>query len=630
MLDALRKGAATWVAKVFIALLVISFGIWGVNDIFGGYGQKSLGSVGDVEITEADYQRAYQNEIQLLSQQLRRQVTPQMARNLGIESRVLTRLVAGAALESHANTLGLGVSDKTIANLIHRDPAFQDSSGKFSRLAFDSAMRNAGLSEEGYLIERRHSALRGQLTGVIANTPPVNNTMLSAWNKYWNAKREVEYFVLKPEAVGKIETPGEDVLRKYYEDNKGRYTAPEYREIAVLLVDPELLKEQIKISDDLVKKTYDANLDRYKVPEKRKVEQIPFPDKAAAEAAYKKLQEGTTFAAIAKERGLGDGDYSLGTVTKSELLDKDIAEAAFALKANEISKPVTGRLATVLLRVTDITPGLTRTFDEMKDKIRENMQKEQATDKVLELYDVIEDARAEGTTLKEIADKQNLKFFSATSDKSGKGTDGKEIEDLKGKQAVLTGAFQSDVGVENDAAELYGGAYAWYEVKKVTASRQKTFEDAKAEIEKNWLASETEKKLADKAKELVDKGNSGESLADLAKSVGAKVEKPLDFPRSANLKSFPRAGVAQAFSMDKGKFGSAAFDDEDARAVFQLSKIIAPPELIGDNKKKSEERITSGLVDDILGQYLSGLQNDYGTSLNQQTLNRLTGAGEQN
>src|SRR5690606_4409516 len=67
MLDALRRGSTGWVAKILFALLVLSFAVWGVADVFTGFGRGAIAKVGSHEIRVEDFQRAYQNEIALIS-----------------------------------------------------------------------------------------------------------------------------------------------------------------------------------------------------------------------------------------------------------------------------------------------------------------------------------------------------------------------------------------------------------------------------------------------------------------------------------------------------------------------------------------------------------------------------------
>ena len=69
MLNALRKGAGGWLAKILFALLVISFAAWGVGDWTGGFRREKLAEVGGQEITAAEFERAYQNQLNMASNQ---------------------------------------------------------------------------------------------------------------------------------------------------------------------------------------------------------------------------------------------------------------------------------------------------------------------------------------------------------------------------------------------------------------------------------------------------------------------------------------------------------------------------------------------------------------------------------
>ena len=73
------------------------------------------------------------------------------------------------------------------------------------------------------------------------------------------------------------------------------------------------------------------------------------------------------FGSQATGRAVTRSDIDLGMVTRTELADVAVADAAFKLELNKVSEPVTGKLGTiVLLRVTEIDPGKTPTFDEAK------------------------------------------------------------------------------------------------------------------------------------------------------------------------------------------------------------------------------------------------------------------------
>src|SRR5262245_6244441 len=75
MLDQLRQGAQGWVSKLLMAVLVLSFAIWGIGG-FNGYHADRLASVGDAEVTVQDFSRVYQ-QAQRNAQQNGRQVNPE-------------------------------------------------------------------------------------------------------------------------------------------------------------------------------------------------------------------------------------------------------------------------------------------------------------------------------------------------------------------------------------------------------------------------------------------------------------------------------------------------------------------------------------------------------------------------
>ena len=71
MLDKLRKASTTWVAQILIALLVVSFAVWGVSGFFTGFNQDVVARVGNTEITVQQFARQYDQQLRQLSQQRR-------------------------------------------------------------------------------------------------------------------------------------------------------------------------------------------------------------------------------------------------------------------------------------------------------------------------------------------------------------------------------------------------------------------------------------------------------------------------------------------------------------------------------------------------------------------------------
>ncbi len=387
---------------------------------------------------------------------------------------MLERLIGGAAVDNHARELGLNITDAALLEQIMQDPNFKDATGNFSPALFQQALRNMGLSEQGFLASQRETNLRRQILttiGKVVNTPEV---LVDALDRYNGETRTLRYVLVAQEAAGPVDDPTDDDLKRYYDNHHAKFTQPEFRKVGILAVTPETVKEEVNITDQDLRAAYEASKDQLGKPEKRHVQQIAFPDMAAATAAHEKIESGTDFAAVAKEQGLSEADIDLGMVTRSQLADPAVADAAFKLELNKVSDPVTGKLGTVvLLRVTEIDPGKTPTFDEAKADLEKKLLKERASGAIFELHDKIEDQLAAGAKLSEIADKLKLNYQVIDQvDRTGRKPDGSTVT-LPAQTQVLNAVFASDVGVDNDPIDAKDEGVIWYEVLGIVPEQLK-------------------------------------------------------------------------------------------------------------------------------------------------------------
>lgn len=630
ILDNLRKGAARLFGMILMGLLVISFAIWGIADIFRGYGSQTLIRVGDTDITPQEYTRAQQDVLRVMSADAGRSLSLQEARESGLENRVLERLIGGAAVDSHAKDLRLGVSDKALLEGIMKDPAFQDSTGNFSAITFRQALRNLGLSEQGYLASERERNLRRQLLATVGKTSATSQVFLNALNNFNNETRSLRYVIVPETAAGSIPEPTEEDLKRFYDNHHAKYTQPEFRKIGVLVVTPETVKEQVKISDEDLKAAFEREKDKLGTPERRRVQQISFADNAAANAAYEKIQAGTDFVALAKEQGLSESDIDLGLLKRAEMADAAIANAAFKLEKDKVSEPVAGQLGrTVLLRVTEIQPGKIVTYEEAKPELEKKILKDRAQGAIFDLHDRIEDERASGTQLSEVADKFKLTYqIFDQVDRKGQTPDGKTV-DLPQKTELLNAAFATDAGVENDPIDAKDQGLIWYEVLGVTPQQLKPLDQVKEEVKKDWRLDEQRTRLAKYTEDLVKQLTAGKTLEELGKELNTEVLPTEPLKRSGLTVNVLPAAVSQAFALPQGGYGSAPSGVGEARIVFQVDKVTPPPPLNEPSLKALERQLKLFIGEDIIGEYFSALESRYGVTVNQKALAKLAGSGEE-
>lgn len=628
MLNALRKGAGGWLAKILFVLLVISFAAWGVGDWTSGFRREKLAEVGGREITAQEFDRAYQAQIANFSNQIGRQLTSAEIRATGLTQRVIQQLVGNAAINIHAEALNLGVTNEAVAKNIREEQTFQGEDGKFSPDLFAQVLSANNLNEQLFVDMQRKELIRQQLTGTLSQSAYAPRTLIDATHHFRNDERTLKYFILPPEAAGAIETPDEDKLKAYYEDHKRSFTAPEYRRAGVLVLSADKLKDSIPLTDEELKAAFDANKNAYSVPERRAIQQLVFKDMAAAEDAARKLANGEDFMKVGQEIGLKETDINLGVFSREEFADRRVADAAFQLEKDKPSQPISG-FAPVIVRVTEITPGSAKTFEEVKTQVKDQLAKERAADEISKLYDQIEDERAAGSTLPEIAKKVNLDFAEVTVNRQGVDREGKKAELVASAPDVVKLIFESDVGVENNAVPMAEDGYAFVDVLEIVPERQKPFDEVREDVAKAWAEEETRTRLTAKADSLIAELGKGQTLEDAAASVKAEVKTSAPLKRSGAEPGLPITAVAQAFSLPENGHGSAQTADRKGRVVFQVASVKPAPALDDKQVEQLQAELGRGMGNDIFAQYVNGLQTAYGVQVNAKAIATATGQAVQ-
>jgi peptidyl-prolyl cis-trans isomerase D len=636
MLDGIRKATANWLGKLVMAVvvgfLIISFGIWGIGDIFRLTGRSTVAKVGSTEIGVEQFRQLYNERLRQLGQRMQRPITPDMARALGLDRRLLGEVIAEAALDEQARRLKLNLSDEEIARQITSDPNFRGPTGQFDRFTFDAKIRNAGFSEPRYASEQRRTALRRAIALTISGQMTAPTTAADVLNRYQNEERTIEYVLLEASAAGDIPEPTPDVLAKYFEERKARFRAPEYRKIVLLPLSGADLARTIEVSDADARRAFDDRPDRYGTPERRQVQQVVFAKPEEAKAAAERIAAGSTFAAVAAELGKKEQDIiDLGLVTKAAIFDRAVADAAFALAEGATSDPVAGRFGTSLVHVVKIAPGQSKSFEDVAADIKKEIAEQRAKPQVLDTHDKIEDERAGGMRLDEVARK--LKLSSRTIeavDRSGRDPEGRPIPDLPGADLV-SAAFSTDVNVEADPQQLPGGGFVWFDVAAITPSRERTFEEMKDKVEAQWRDEEVNRRLAAKAAELVDKLKSESPFADVAASAGVTAQTLWGLKRGRPSGPVSAAAIDAIFRTAKGAPGSAEGNGPAQRMVFRVTDVTDPTfDPASPDGKRLVESVRTSLADDLYGQFVAKLESELGTVINDDLLRRAVGGGDAN
>jgi len=215
-------------------------------------------------------------------------------------------------------------------------------------------------------------------------------------------------------------------------------------------------------------------------------------------------------------------------------------------------------------------------------------------------------------------------------DRSGRGLDGQPVAGLPANTDIVSQAFNSDVGVDNDAIQA-GGGYIWYDVLGITPSRDRTLDEVKAQVETRWREDEITKRLRTKAEDMVKKLEGGAKLADEAAAAGLKVITSAPFKRDATVADLSPGVIQAVFRGVKDAAGQAPGAGTSDWIVYRITDISAPTiDMASDDAKKLKETLQRGLTDELVAQYITKLEQQVGTKINQEAFALATGATSNN
>lgn len=626
MLDALRQAATGWVAKVLLGLLALSFVAWGVSGRTGGYGTSQVAQVGDVPVTIQSFNRELERQMQALSRQLQRGISVEQANALGLPESVLQQLVAQAALDDQAQDYNLGVPDDRVVEAITADPSFQVD-GQFNREIFQSALRNQGLREADYVKILRSEIIRGQLATAITGevTPP--ELLTKALYKYRAEIRDVSYLAIDTSAIDPIADPDQGVIESYFEQNKERFRAPEYRKLGYIELSSDVLKDPSAVSEEEIRTNYERRKERdFTTPERRQFYQIRYASKEEAEAAVKLLDEGKSFNDLLTARNMTLQASDIGLKAKPEIIDPDIAEAVFSAPLNDVVPVTDASLGPAIIRVGRIEPETVTPLEQVSDRIRDALADRAAVDQVVETYDRIEDERGAGLSLEEAAKALGLDYkIIGAIDSTGAVPPGGEDVEILGRADVVADAFQSDINVENNPVRAGNNRYVFYEVLDITDERPLTVEEAREDIIEAWKREETSARVGERARELFERMKSGGDLETIAQEIGKTVAVSENVKRNGQVAGLSRNAIDQAFAGPVGHVANAEASTPPDRILLRVDDVTVPDYVAESQDAQAvHAQLDRSLRLDLLRAYEAKLLDSRPPQVNREVFNQIT------
>jgi len=635
MLTALRtnfsSGFARWILIALMLLLIASFALFGIQDVFRNFTNREVVNVGGHSISTDAYQQLFRQSLQQYSQRFNQVITPTMAKLIGLDKQILDNLIAETAIDQRAKAYGLGLDPVKIAGAVQQDPTFLDPSGRFDGIKFQQYLRSTGLSEAGFIARQGEIYLRRQLSEGLAGGSDAPKVMLEAVNRFSEETRNIAYIALDDTVLGTVPAPDGTALQKYYDEHKSEFRAPEYRKFTYIAAVPQELAKKQTVTDDDARAVYEKDkAQRYTTQEKRTVQQITFPTPADAKAASDKITAGSaTFEAIATERGIKPEDLTLGALAKTQINDPAVAEAVYSLGEGKVSAPIAAKLNNVIVRVTKIDPLAVTPFETVKDALKETIARQRAVKELSDLRKVVDEERIGGTPLKEIAPKLGLTPVQV-GEVDSKGLDPKgQPVTVPQPAKLVSGVFGADPGGDVETLDARADGLIWYAVDGVTAERDRTLDEAKAEVTAAWTTAEKSRLLQARAADMVKELGTGKSLDDVAKAANREVKQAWGIKRQGESQGLSTSAVSLVFATPVKGSATAPADKGTERIVFQvLDQIIPPFDASTPQAISVGKQLGQSVAQDLYAAYLDRVKADLGVTVNQANLDRVVGASE--
>ena len=301
MLNALRQSSGSWVVKIFLGLLVLSFAAWGIGDIFRLQPDAAVVTVGDTTVSGNEFLNDFNRQVRRMQRSLGPAFDAQQARQLGMVDQVIQQTVTRALYDQEVAELELTMSDSDIVAWIKRSSAFKNSFGQFDRLRFEQVIAENGFSEQGYITASRRDLSRDQLFSSVMGGTRSPDAMVKVFYQFQEETRLFEVLSLPYDKVVDISAPTDGDLNAYHEANKEQFRAPEVRALSYLTLRPEHLLDEVLATEREVADAYEARMNEFTTPPSREIEQIVVAEEALARKIAGRLKDGRDFYAVARE-----------------------------------------------------------------------------------------------------------------------------------------------------------------------------------------------------------------------------------------------------------------------------------------------------------------------------------------
>lgn len=621
MLEIIRERAQGVIVKIILGLITIPFALWGVDSyIRGGDKVDIVAEVDGQNITKQEFSRTLKEQQERMRGAMGERYDPAMLDRPEVRQSVLDGLVQQRLLVTEANRVGFNLPDTLLASIIAEIPEFQQD-GKFSQTRYESMIRAQDMTPAIFENRLRQNLVIQQLFEGLSHGVAVPHASEEMVARLAEQQREISQAMLTPEQyMIQLKVDPADV-KTYYEKHREEFLVPEQARLDYVVLSADELQQQMLVSDEEIKKYFDEHSAQYNEPEQRRASHILIAERTQAEQILKEIKQNPAkFEDLAKQYSKDPGSAAkggdLGFFARGAMV-KPFEDAAFGMKGGEISGLVQSDFGFHIIKLTAIRHGEARAFDAVRGEIAQELKKQKAVKKFVELAETFSNTVYEQPeSLNPVADALKLKIQSSPWI-SKKGTDMALLKHPKLLQAV----FSEDalkLKRNTEAVEVAPNTLVAARVAEYKAASYKPFEELSTELAKRLLREQGNAMAVKQGKDALAGLQKGDAVADLKWGATILINRE-------NASSMGKDALNRIFRADAGKLPAytGIENPKGGYLLIKVSKVVEPGAIDPAKKKSYANQLRQALAQEYSSAYLASLKQKADISIKKEKLEKV-------
>lgn len=414
MLNAMRKLSKGIVAKLLMLLLVISFGIWGIGDIFRSGGPRYAAKVNGEPISLGEFEQRRVGITRQLESMGMRNVDPGQ-----IAVSVVRQLVQQRLTLLAMHDLGLFAGDDTVSHQIASDAAFKDDKGKFSAKLFRERLAAMGMSEKGYLMSLKKEVSGQFLIDSLSMTDASAPKSVMAIEHALGSETRDAVIINIPSSTP-AEAPDEAAQKEYYELNKNiAFMTPEERTLQYIVVSKQDLDAitDAAITDEMLaegaktRPSLNKELLRMKLRDEKRDGTLREVSNMIEDelAAGKTIEEAFAKAGLHSQPKLLEHVTAENATNRTEDIESAVVQTGLGLSEGEVSGFVRSKQgATIMVAAKKIIAAAPKPFAQVQEDVRAQLIRQRSQDAAATKAREVKEALAKEPNWQSVVNKFNL------------------------------------------------------------------------------------------------------------------------------------------------------------------------------------------------------------------------------